>query len=83
MDFTQQHEVSHDHQSFDMVGVSVGYGFLNDVVYGNNTRGSIPETLWKLVTIIPMVVDTLKDALTHVNRPDKFAPAQYLADKPL
>ncbi len=55
VDFAHEHGRSDDHEPFDVVGISVLLGALDDKVDGRESGGAVPPTRFELAVVVESI----------------------------
>ena len=82
VNLTQQHYVTHHHQSFDVVVVAVLQGVIDGMINRRQTSGTVPIGGRQRPGVLKKVLLPHLVAVHLVTRADKFTPPQDLPDEP-
>lgn len=81
MDAAEEHEVTEDHQSLDMVAPRVTEDIADDVIDWRDAGGAGVEGIRDGVMVVPEVEPANVAAAVFVDAMDEFPPADDLADE--
>ena len=85
VDFAHEHGRSDDHEPFDVVGIGVLLGALDDEVDGWKSGGAVPPTRFELAVVVESIgklggSDVVLPVF-GVHPVDELSPADNLADE--
>ena len=81
MNFAEQEEVSHNHESFNMVRITGFKEVFDDVINGFNSGGSVVKGSWNLALEVQEIGVSLFGTFSDVDHSHKFAPTNDLPDE--
>lgn len=76
--FTKQHEIAKHHQPFNVMTISGLQNFPDHDINGFYPGTAISERSGDLLFKSPVIFSSLFAALSFINDPDEFAPANHL-----